>query len=180
MEILFVRHGQTYWNCEGKIQGKTDIELNDKGKEQANITCSLLDSENIDLIVSSPLQRALQTAKVIAKKKKVPIVIDDLLRERDYGEFEGHYFSEVDFSGIWYEGSKEPNGIEPLRSFCERVKTAFVKIKETYDGKKVLVVSHGGVSVAASILVNNTPQNKDSKELYIDNCKIARYDISRL
>ena len=128
LEILFTRHGQTDWNNQGKIQGKTDIELNDKGKEQANITCSLLSEQKIDLIISSPLQRALQTAKVIAKKQNVPIIIDELLRERDYGEFEGHYFSEVDFSGIWYSGLKEPDGIEPLSDFCERIKTAFIKI----------------------------------------------------
>lgn len=180
MEILFVRHGETEWNNNGKIQGGTDIPLNDKGLGQAASTRALFNGNKPDLIVCSPLLRALQTAKIIAEGRNIPIYTDERLRERNYGSFEGRHFSEVDFSGIWFPGGAEPTGIEPLSAFCERIAAAFRDLAKNYAGKTVLVVSHGGVSIAASILINKTPQNKNSKELYIDNCTVMRYDISSL
>lgn len=181
MKILFVRHGETEWNRTGKIQGGTDIPLNQNGIRQAQITRTLLQSRMPDYIFCSPLQRAMQTAVCIAADTNIPILADDRLRERGYGAFEGKLFSSVDFSGIWYPGSSNvPAGIEPLDAFVQRVAAAFREIRTAYAGKRVLIVSHGGVSIAASILINHTPQNQNSKALYIDNCTVAEYDLQNL
>ena len=89
MEILVTRHGQTDWNALGKLQGQTDIELNDIGRQQAKETGKLIKDENIDLIITSSLKRAVETAKIINANFKVNIVEDDRLMERKYGESEG-------------------------------------------------------------------------------------------
>mgnify|MGYP005787675381 FL=1 len=89
MEILVTRHGQTDWNALGKLQGQTDIELNNIGRQQAKETGKLIKDENIDLIITSPLKRAVETAKIINTNFKVNIVEDDRLMERKYGESEG-------------------------------------------------------------------------------------------
>ena len=89
MKFYIVRHGQTNWNKKGKIQGKTDIELNEEGIEQAKEVRKILEKYPIDVIVSSPLKRARKTAEIINETKKVPIIFDKGIEERGYGEFEG-------------------------------------------------------------------------------------------
>ena len=89
MEIFVVRHGQTEWNALEKLQGQTDIELNEVGREQAQITGEQIKNENIDLIITSPLKRARETAEIINKNFNAPIIEDKRLMERGYGELEG-------------------------------------------------------------------------------------------
>ena len=88
-KLLFTRHGQTEWNVLGKVQGRADIGLNEKGKQQAEETRKTLENEKIDLIICSPLLRAKQTAEIINKNRNIPIIYDDDIIERDFGEFEG-------------------------------------------------------------------------------------------
>lgn len=83
------RHGQTDWNLLGKIQGQTDIELNDTGRNQAEETGMQIQNEKIDLIITSPLKRAKETAEIINKNFNVSIIEDDRLLERKYGRNEG-------------------------------------------------------------------------------------------
>ena len=89
MEILLTRHGQTEWNALGKLQGRQDIKLNEVGKEQALTTGEKIKNEKIDIIITSPLKRARETAEIINKQFNVEIVEDDRLMERCYGDFEG-------------------------------------------------------------------------------------------
>ena len=100
MEILLTRHGQTEWNALKKVQGKADIELNKNGIEQANNIKVILKNENIDLIVCSPLTRAMQTAKIINSDRNLPMVFDERLSERDFGEFEGMSNTEFDYEAF--------------------------------------------------------------------------------
>ena len=72
MKITVIRHGETDWNAVGKIQGKTDIPLNTNGREQARITARLLSKHNIDVIISSPLKRAVETAEIISNMFTLP------------------------------------------------------------------------------------------------------------
>lgn len=87
MEVLLTRHGQTEWNVLGKVQGRADIELNEKGIQQAEETGEALKNEEIDLIICSPLKRAKQTAEIICKDRNIPIIYDEDVIERDFGEF---------------------------------------------------------------------------------------------
>ena len=95
MEILVTRHGQTDWNVLGKIQGQTDIELNEIGKKQAEEAKELIKKEEIDLIIVSPLKRAKQTAEIINQDCNVLILEDDRLMERNFGNCEGLTKSEI-------------------------------------------------------------------------------------
>ena len=89
MKIFVTRHGQTEWNALGKIQGRKDIELNEIGREQAEMTRKKLMNEKIDLIISSSLKRAKETAEIINKEFNVEILEDKRLVERGFGDFEG-------------------------------------------------------------------------------------------
>ena len=85
MEILLTRHGQTEWNLLKKVQGKADIELNEKGVKQAEETRDSLKNEEIDLILCSPLKRAIQTAEIINQGRNIKMIIDERVSERDFG-----------------------------------------------------------------------------------------------
>ena len=89
MKIFITRHGQTEWNALGKLQGRKDIKLNEIGREQAVTTSEKIKNEKIDIIITSPLKRARETAEIINKQFNVEIVEDDRLMERCYGDFEG-------------------------------------------------------------------------------------------
>ena len=101
MEILLTRHGQTDWNLLGKVQGKADIDLNKRGSQQAEKTRETLESEKIELILCSPLKRAMQTAEIINQGRGIEMIVDDRLTERDFGEFEGMSNTEFDFNAFW-------------------------------------------------------------------------------
>lgn len=101
MEILITRHGQTDWNLQRKLQGRADIELNHTGIEQAKIAREELVNEKIDLIICSPLKRARQTADIINEGRNIPIIIDERISERDFGEFEGKNRNEFSFEDFW-------------------------------------------------------------------------------
>ena len=101
MKILLTRHGQTDWNVQRRIQGKTDIELNNIGIMQAEETRKKLLNYNIDYIISSPLKRAKKTAEIIGKDRNIPIIFDERIEERAFGEFEGKTSKEMDFSLLW-------------------------------------------------------------------------------
>src|SRR3954467_15333441 len=87
--FYFLRHGQTKWNAEGRFQGHTDIPLNDIGLSQAHAAAAILARCPVDLIVASPLIRARTTAEIVAAQLGKPLFMDDELKERHFGAFEG-------------------------------------------------------------------------------------------
>ena len=176
MEILMVRHGQTDWNVEKKVQGKADIELNENGIEQAKITSEKLKDRKIDVIISSPLKRAKQTAEIINQKLNCPIYIEEGIAERDFGEFEGEYKNEFDFEGFWsYEKNLKYDKAENIRDFFERIYNALDNIIEKYNDKNVLIVSHGGVSRVVNCYFNGIPNKDNIISLGLRNCEVAQY-----
>lgn len=147
MEIYIVRHGETLWNREKRLQGREDIELSEKGREVARLTGAALMDTRIDKIFSSPLKRAYETACLIRNGRNIEIETDDRLRELSFGHFEGQNFSELikDESLTFRYFFKQPelyvpaddaetlphliaragdfmqDKIEPLADSCERV-----------------------------------------------------------
>ena len=89
MDILLIRHGQTSWNIEGRLQGSTDIPLNKEGILQAELCAQFLKTVNLTTLISSPLSRAKQTAEIIAGACHLPIVEMDAFREKSFGDAEG-------------------------------------------------------------------------------------------
>ena len=117
MKIYYVRHGQTDWNFERKMQGgQTERDLNETGIQQAKETRKQLENIEYDILICSPMNRAKQTAHIIKEGKNIPIIIDKRIRERDLGELEGAPITEKCEKEIWdYNiNLKYKNGLNEL------------------------------------------------------------------
>lgn len=156
-ELYLVRHGETDWNAARRIQGSTDIPLNDRGREQARRTGRLLSSRTWDAIFSSPLSRALETAEIIAEETGLPA--PDLMEavvERNYGAAEGLDFRTLDER--YPEGVPVP-GRESRRQVTERVLPALLDLARRRHGQHLVVTTHGGVIRAVINAVASDPDD---------------------
>ena len=144
MIVYLVRHGQTDWNIEKRMQGHTDIPLNDTGIQQMNELSDRIVKEGIsfDRLISSPLGRARKSAEIIAEKTGFKdIVFDEDFIERDCGLLEGVIWSpELDLNDPEYE-------TESVSDLCKRAKRAFEKYDFAED-EKIMIVSHGAFLAA--------------------------------
>ena len=100
MQLYIVRHGETVWNLEHRVQGQTDVPLTDNGRKQAKELQKLVSSLNIDVVISSPLIRAKETAQILVDNK-LPVHTDDRIIERDWGLNEGEIVDLVDTVDCW-------------------------------------------------------------------------------
>ncbi|MEO8262152.1 MAG: histidine phosphatase family protein [Pseudolysinimonas sp.] len=141
-ELFLVRHGETDWNQQRRIQGLTDIPLNDIGREQARATGRLLARRRWDGVFSSPLSRARETATLIAEELGLPApdTIDALV-ERNYGEAEGMNFLEVERR---YPNRSGVPGQESREDVVARVLPALRELALAHPDQSLVVVSHGG------------------------------------
>ncbi|WP_167139155.1 histidine phosphatase family protein [Diaminobutyricimonas sp. TR449] len=145
MTIALIRHGQTDWNAAGRMQGRSDIVLNDTGRQQARDAVAVLTDAELagaewEVIVSSPLQRARETAAIIADGLGIELgKTYELLVERDYGEGEGLTMNEI--LERWPD--REYPGLEPLDSVVARGRAALDEIADEYAGRNVVIVCHG-------------------------------------
>ena len=143
--LLLVRHGETDWNAEGRLQGQTDRPLSDYGRRQARELAGDLEHEALEAIYSSDLARARETAEIVGERLDLPVVLDPDLREKDWGTWEG--LSAVERDRVEFVG-------EPTEAHQERMLRALRRISDRHPGdRRVLVVTHGGsmrrVQVAA-------------------------------
>lgn len=146
MQLLFIRHGETDWNVQGRCQGHTDIPLNHVGKKQAENLYQQLKDDKIDAIYCSDLQRAVQTIEIAANELKLPIHKTEALRERDYGEWEGKILAEVLAENsvnqaVLQTGGKY--GIERTIDVQKRMVTFIRHLTHQYPNGTVILVSHG-------------------------------------
>ena len=139
--IFLVRHGETVDNARQIMQGQTQGELNQRGREQAEQVARRLASEPLDAIVASDLHRAIQTAEVIAEPHGLPVVTTPLLRERDWGSFTGRFIPDLR-NEVW------PDDIESEEALLERARSFLINMTATYPGKRVVAVGHGIVNKA--------------------------------
>ena len=141
-ELYLVRHGETDWNRARRIQGLTDIPLNDTGREQARATGRLLTRRSWDAIYASPLGRAMETASLIGAELGLPAPIPfPEMVERNYGEAEGMNFAEID--RLFPEGTRVP-GRESREAVALRVVPALIAVADRHPGESLVIVSHGG------------------------------------
>jgi probable phosphoglycerate mutase len=139
-DLVLVRHGETEWNRLGRVQGRTDIPLNDTGREQARATARRLQGQTFDAVAASPLSRAAETAQLIADGLRLgPVELVDELVERNYGEAEGMTGKDIDARCGRLEAQ------ESREDTVARTKPALLALAERHPGQRVLVVSHGGV-----------------------------------
>ena len=139
--ILLVRHGETVDNAAQIMQGQTQGELNEQGREQARTVAERLSSEPIDAVVASDLHRAIQTAEYIAAPHGLPVVTTKLLRERDWGSFTGRFIPDL-------RGEVWPDDIESEVALLERARTFLIYITTTYPDCRVVAVGHGIINKA--------------------------------
>jgi 2,3-bisphosphoglycerate-dependent phosphoglycerate mutase len=150
--VVVVRHGQTYWNVEARIQGHGDSGLTEAGIAQAEAIGARLVEEPCDVLISSDLGRAHETAKRISSRNGHPIHLDPRLRERAFGVGEGMGYAELDraYPGSFLRtGMVDPDlcvpGGESRRQFHTRVRDAFEEMVVKHAGRNLIVVAHGGV-----------------------------------
>lgn len=150
--FYFLRHGQTDWNKEQRMQGHTDIPLNETGRQQARNAMPIFASHTIDMIVASPLQRAYETAQIVAASRDIPILTHADLRERHYGSSEGKLFDEIkahaathpDLYELSHSGFPHIRDSETSDALKKRTVNAVKEMLATHEGN-VLFVAHGGV-----------------------------------
>lgn len=139
--IFLVRHGETVDNARQIMQGQTQGELNEQGKKQAAQVARRLSCESIDIVVSSDLRRAVQTAEMIAEPHGLSVIMTPLLRERDWGGFTGRFIPDL-------RGEPWPDDIESEQELLQRAITFLKKMTATYEGKRVVAVGHGIINKA--------------------------------
>lgn len=158
MTLLYlVRHGETDWNKARKIQGATDIPLNDLGRQQAAAAAELLARRQFDQVFASPLVRAFETGSLIAERLALPVPTPvPGLVERSYGEAEGLTFEQVE--ARFPDGAPVP-GRESRSALLHRVETSLLEIAGSATGEAVVVATHGAVIRA---VVNHVAPDADA------------------
>jgi len=150
--IVAVRHGETVWNAEMRMQGQLDTALSERGRWQARRAAASLGDEGIEAIFASDLERAYDTAQALATRIGLPIATDTGLRERGFGVFQGHLYADIDVR--WPEAAARwrhhdpdfgPEGGETLREFSARAVAACTRIAAAHPGRSIAIVTHGGV-----------------------------------
>lgn len=171
MEIYILRHGQTDYNVEGKFQGQIDIKLNEVGRQQAEKTRDNLKNIEFDLIISSPLSRALETAQIVTNSKK--ILIEDRLIERSFGKLEGQY------NVPNYEEHIEKYEIESNEELFKRVYEFLDELKIQYsdNNKKVLLVTHEGIAQVIQCYFEGIPKKDMLSKYRLKNAEYKKYIV---
>lgn len=188
MEIYIVRHGETTWNKSKRLQGSKDIELNDYGRELAIKTGEGLKNTKIDLIYSSPLKRAYETATLIRGNRNIEILTDDRIKEISFGHFEGENFSELikDENLTFKYFFKKPelyvasDDAETFEHLIERAGD-FMKDKiEPLEDKceRVMIVAHGAINKAIMSYIKKHPTGEFWSGGLQTNCNIIVVDYN--
>ncbi|HET9821496.1 MAG TPA: histidine phosphatase family protein [Burkholderiaceae bacterium] len=151
-QVLAIRHGETDWNVELRVQGQLDIGLNETGRRQARHLAAAFAGEALHAVYSSDLARAHATALCVADAAGLAVQTHQGLRERGFGRFEGLTFDEIESrhpedARRWRQRDPDfaPAGGEALRTFQARAVATIAAIAERHRGQRVAIVTHGGV-----------------------------------
>lgn len=185
MRILLARHGETDWNIAKKVQGTTDIPLNENGIKQARLLCDNLKKEGVSLgkIYSSYQKRAVTTAEVIASEYHVPVKVLPGLEEMNLGMFEGHTWEEIlllfpEENDKWQSNkrySRAPGG-ESYQDLLTRFFVAYDQIMEDMKenlekDQDILIITHGAVIMSLLTIKNNLDFRNSYTVINVDNAK---------
>ena len=178
--LLLVRHGETDWNREGRWQGHSDTHLNETGREQARRVAAELDG--VDVIYSSDLARAHETAEIIAGDLGLPVRVDARLRERSFGAWEGLTaeqieagFREEHLRWLAREGAG-PDDAEPFEAFGARVRSFLADVLDAHPDQTVLLVAHGGSIRVIHAFASGLDYVRDHRSIPgVPNCVVAKY-----
>jgi broad specificity phosphatase PhoE len=179
--LFLVRHGETDWNRDGRWQGQSDTPLNESGRRQARELAEQLDG--VDIVYSSDLARARETAEILAGHLGLEVRLDSRLRERGFGAWEGLTSAEIesrftDTHGRWKAGEGfGADDAEPFDTFGRRVRTFLTDVLHRHPGETVLVVGHGGSIRVIHALATGRDYVRDHRLIpAVANCAVARYE----
>lgn len=176
MRLFVARHGESVWNAENNICGRTDIPLNENGVKQAQRLAERLKDKKIDLIISSPLSRARATSEEIAKVCKVPIIIDERIIEQDYGIYNGgSNKAEGLLENKHHFAYRYPNGESMMQVAC-RAYSLIDEVKEKYSNLTVLLVCHGAVGRVINTYFNDMT-NDEFYNFLLPNADFVEYSL---
>lgn len=176
MKVTIIRHGQTDYNYEGKIQGRSNIPLNDAGRRDCKKLKYNIKDEQFDICFSSSLIRAVETAMILVGDR-VEIKIDDRLMERNFGKLEGMSFKKYDGVKYWdYNLNLDDNGIEPVQDIIKRVNSFINYLEKNYKDKNILIVTHGSIVRGLHHILHKTNLNSNLCNFTIGNCYIETID----
>lgn len=177
-EILVIRHGETDWNAEGRLQGTMDTPLNSQGIQQAKAAAQALKGQGIRIIYASPLSRARITAEIISEALGVPIVFREGLKEKDFGAMQGLRLEEIDAiygDQLWSQRSvldaASPGG-ESNREVLHRLEPVIEEIKALRQ--RVLIVTHGAVARLLYRLLAE-PEEEAFHSFRLHNCEVLAF-----
>ena len=182
--LCLVRHGETAWNAEHRVQGQLDLPLNEVGHRQARCLAQALKDEKFDLLYASDLSRTRQTAAPSAALLKLEVIADAALRERHYGMFETHTYAEVKlrFPAEYARfAARDPefgfgNG-ERLKDFYQRSIGAVNAIAARHPGAHILVFTHGGVLDMLYRHIRGLELSAE-RDFGIPNCGVNRIEVA--
>ncbi|MEL7285817.1 MAG: histidine phosphatase family protein [Pseudomonadota bacterium] len=169
--FFFARHGQTDWNAQNRFVGRADVPLNPTGTEQAKQLAKSVSELDIDLIYTSPLLRAKETAKCVSDRMQIPVRVHHGLAEVDVGYLEGKTETALNFFQEWRRGRLDAS-VERYQEVSIRVREALRDIKE--QARLPLVVAHSGIFEAISGLANLATDRE------IPNARAVRISINGL
>ena len=176
MKLYIARHGETAWNAENLVCGRTDLPLTERGMEPARLLAENAVGKGIEVIIASPLLRARQTAQAVSDAIGVPVEIDQRLIELDFGIFEGKSRKDPGFAYTRTQFPTRYPGGESAFQMAHRVYSCLEDVKQKYAGKTVLLVCHGGVCrMVRSYFMDLT--NDEYSYYFADNAELVEYEL---
>jgi probable phosphoglycerate mutase len=175
--VILWRHGNTDWNADGRIQGQTDVPLNERGRAQALASAARLAALKPDLLVTSDLSRAAHTAAALAQLTGLTAERDARLRERSFGQWETLTSAEAKerfpaSHARWVAGDSDPgDGLEPLVDLGKRVTEVIRQAAERAPGALTVLATHGGSAKYGVAALLNWPNELLSTIRSLDNCR---------
>jgi broad specificity phosphatase PhoE len=180
--LHFVRHGETDWNREGRIQGVADVPLSAIGREQARELAASLGTRPIGAIYASDLRRALETAEPLAARLRVPVVATPALRERNFGANEGRVAAEVaadlgkEAGTAWHGPDERHPGGESIREVFERVAAFLDALLEDPPADEIALVTSGGpIRVGTAHLAREAVETVVWRA--VENCSVTTVEV---
>ena len=178
MRFFVTRHGETEWNVLNKVCGRTEVELTEKGREQARLLGEGLKDKGIEVIIASPMKRAYETGRIVAEKCGVAAVeVDDRLIEQDYGIYEGVDRKDEGFLDNKRNFAFRYPGGESMMQVAYRTYGLLEELRERYAGRTVLIVCHGGVCR----VINTYFRDMTNEEFFnysLGNCGVEEYVVN--
>ncbi|HPF82799.1 MAG TPA: histidine phosphatase family protein [Bacilli bacterium] len=176
MKLYVLRHGETNENITKVMQGNMETVLNETGRNQAMSVRDKVKDAHIDLVISSPKKRALETAALAAPGVK--IITDDRLLSRNHGEFQGMTRDQVNLHDYWnIKKNIQYKEAESIGTIFNRVSSLLNDISINYSDKNVLLVTHSGITRVLYYYFNGFPEDGDLTEYESTNCSFEEYEL---